>query len=278
MGPTNIALVKLLRADLALREAQERYDTAAKTVKIQERRLADLHEKLKLAQTNLRDQQARAGNLDLDARSRDARIEKLRAQQQNAKNNKEYQAFLTEINTEKIDKGKVEDEQLKVMEQVEKTTAEVKGLQAQIDEASKQHQATKQQLGGRLAELQSEIDKLRPDREAAAAEVPAKAREQFERLAERYEGEAMAAMSRPNKRREEYVCTVCNMDLVVDIYNRLHTRDEIVFCPNCRRILYIPDELPPEMAINKKKPVKETKEQHEPEPEPESAATESGGE
>jgi len=33
-------------------------------------------------------------------------------------------------------------------------------------------------LGGRLAELQSEIDKLRPDREAAGAEVPAKAREQ----------------------------------------------------------------------------------------------------
>jgi uncharacterized protein len=162
------------------------------------------------------------------------------------------------------------------MEQVEKTTAEVKAFQAQIDEASKQHQATKQQLGGRLAELQSEIDKLRPDREAAAAEVPAKAREQFERLAERYEGEAMAAMSRPNKRREEYVCTVCNMDLVVDIYNRLHTRDEIVFCPNCRRILYIPDELPPEMAINKKKAVKEAKEGKEPKEQQEHEEQESG--
>src|SRR6516164_8932065 len=126
MGPTNIALVKLLRADAALREAQERYDAAAKTVKIQERRLADLHEKLKLAQTNLREQQTRSATLELDIKSRDARIEKLRAQQQNAKNNKEYHAFLTEINTEKIDKGKSEDEELKVMEQVEKTTAEVK--------------------------------------------------------------------------------------------------------------------------------------------------------
>jgi hypothetical protein len=27
----------------------------------------------------------------------------------------------------------------------------------------------------------------------------------------------------------------------------------MVFCPSCRRILYIPDELPPEMAVNKKK-------------------------
>jgi predicted nucleic acid-binding Zn-ribbon protein len=267
MGPTNIALVKLLRADAALREAQEHYDSAAKTVKIQERRLADLHEKLKLAQTNLREQQTRSGTLELDIKSRDARIEKLRSQQQNAKNNKEYQAFLTEINTEKIDKGKSEDEELKVMEQVEKTTAEVKALQGQIEEASKLHQATKDQLGGRLSELQAEIDKARPVREEAAAAVPAKPREMFERLAERYEGEAMAAISRPNKRREEYVCTACNMDLVVDIYNRLHTRDETIFCPSCRRFLFIPDDLPPEMAINKKKPPKEPKAEKEQEQE-----------
>jgi hypothetical protein len=43
------------------------------------------------------------------------------------------------------------------------------------------------------------------------------------------------------------------MDLVTDVYNRLHTRDEMVFCPSCRRILYIPDELPPDLAVNKRK-------------------------
>ena len=76
----------------------------------------------------------------------------------------------------------------------------------------------------------------------------------------------MSAISRPKPKREEYVCTACNMDLVVDLYNRLHTRDEVVFCPSCRRMLYIPDDLPPEMAINKKKPAREEK--------PEAAATE----
>jgi predicted nucleic acid-binding Zn-ribbon protein len=266
MGPTNIALVKLLRADGALRDAIERYEGAAKAVKSQERRLADLHERLKLAQTTLREQQAKGGNLELDVQTRDARIDRLRTQQQTAKNNKEYQTFLTEINTEKVDKVKIEEEQLKVMEQVEKTTAEVKALQTQIEEEDKKYQATKQQIGGRLAELQSEIDKLRPAREAVAVTVPAAARDMFERLAERYEGEAMSAISRPKPKREEYVCTACNMDLVVDLYNRLHTRDDVVFCPSCRRMLYIPDDLPPEMAINKKKPAREEK--------PEAAATE----
>jgi DNA-directed RNA polymerase subunit RPC12/RpoP len=75
----------------------------------------------------------------------------------------------------------------------------------------------------------------------------------FERMADKYEGEAMAAIARPNPRREEYVCTSCNMDLVVDLYNRLHTRDEVVFCPSCKRMLYIPEDLTPENAVKQKK-------------------------
>src|SRR5205823_1347736 len=51
--------------------------------------------------------------------------------------------------------------------------------------------------------------------------------------------------------------TACNMDLVLDVYNRLHTRDELVFCPSCRRILYIPDDLPPEVAVKTKPTPKE---------------------
>ncbi len=52
------------------------------------------------------------------------------------------------------------------------------------------------------------------------------------------------------------------MSLVVDVYNRLHLRDDITFCPSCRRILYIPEDMTPEMAINPptvKKPKKEKK-------------------
>jgi uncharacterized protein len=256
MGPTNVALVKLYLADQALRAAQGRLDSASRSVRVQERRIADLHEKLKLTQQQLREQQAQAGQLDLDMKSRDVRIEKLRTQQQNSHNHKEYQAFLTEINTEKIDKGKVEEEWLKVMEGVEKLQNEVKSLAQQLEADTKTCEATKQQLGGRLSELQGEVDRLKPLRDEAAAGVPSKSRDAFERLADRHEGEAMGSIGKPDRRREEYICNACNMSLVADIYNRLHSRDEMVICPNCRRLLYIPDELPPELALNTKPPRK----------------------
>jgi predicted nucleic acid-binding Zn-ribbon protein len=253
MGPTNIALVKLFRADQAFREAQARLDAAARNVRVQDRRVAELSEKFKLAQTQLREQQAQAGQLDLDLRTRDAHIEKLRTQQQTTKNNKEYQAFLVEISTAKVDRNKIEDEAMTVLEAVEKQQNEVGVLQGQLDGERKKLETLQAESGDMVKRLTAEVEALRPARDAAAAAVPPKGRDAFERLSERFEGEAMSALGKPDRRREEYICGACNMSLVADVYNKLHSRDDLVFCPSCHRILYIPEDLPPETAINSAK-------------------------
>ncbi len=268
MGPTNLALVKLFQADQKLRAAQERLDAATKNVRVQERKVNDLAEKLKLAQTTLRESQSKSGQLELDLKTRDAHIEKLRTQQQNAKNNKEYQAFLVEINTEKVDKGKVEEELIKQMEAVEKGQGEQKDLTALHESESAKLQTMRTEINDRIKQLQAEIDALKPSVDAAAAAVPPKARDAYQKLADRLDGEAMAAIAKPNRRAEEYVCTACNMDLVTDVYNKLHVRDDLVYCPSCRRILYIPDDLPPEVAV-KARPKKK-----EPKPEPKDTSPE----
>lgn len=257
MGPTNVALVKLYQAEQKLRAAQGRLDATTKNVRIQERRVKDLSDRIHTSSAQLKEKQASAGALDLDLQSRDAHIEKLRSQQQQVTTNKEYQAFSMEIKIEKVDRDKVEEEAIKLLEQNEKHDAELKELSTQLEAETSRLATMQSEIVGRTAEIQKEIDALKPERAAAAAAVPAKAREAFERLADRFEGEAMSSIAKPDRRLEEYCCTACNLDLVRDVYNRLHTRDELVFCPSCRRILFIPDDLPPELAVNKPKERKE---------------------
>jgi uncharacterized protein len=257
MGPTNAALFRLYKADQKLREAQGRLEAVTKNVRIQERKVSELSERLRLDQSKLREVQSQSGQLDLDIKSRDEKIEKLRTQQQTASTNREYQAFLVEINTEKLDKGKVEDEQLKLMETIDTLQKETAELETTVEAEEAKLESMRGEIGGRVAELQKEADALKPERQEAAAAVPVKARDAFERLADRFEGEAMSALTKPDRRREEYACSACNMDLVTDIYNKLHTRDELVFCPSCHRILYIPEELPVELAVNKVKEKRE---------------------
>jgi predicted nucleic acid-binding Zn-ribbon protein len=265
MGPTNISLVTLYQADQKVRAAQARLDEASHNIRVQERRVGDALEKHKLATARLKEEQTQASSLELDIKTRDAHIERLRTQQQTAKNNKEYQAFLLEINTEKVEKNKVEDQTLKVMEQVETLANEHKELTAALEAEQAKLEKLKSEIGDKLKALQAEVDALKPARDQALEGVPAKYRDAYTRLADRFDGEALSALSKPNRRLEEYVCSACNLDLVVDVYNKLHTRDDLIFCPSCHRILYIPDDLPPELAVKAKpKPRPEPKEEEAP--------------
>ncbi|HWP40943.1 MAG TPA: C4-type zinc ribbon domain-containing protein [Tepidisphaeraceae bacterium] len=259
MGPTNIALVKLFEADQRMRAAQARLEAASKDVRVQERRVNDLVEKHRLASATLMEARARAGQVELELKSREAHIEKLRLQQQQAKNNKEYQAFLVEINTEKVDKAKIEDELIKLMEQVERGQKQLAELASQLEAERSKLASLKEGISDKLAALQAEVEALRLPRDEARKAVPPKALDIYDRLAEHHDGEALAPIAKPDPRREEYICSACNMELVTDVYNKLHARDELVFCPSCRRILYIPQDLPPETAVHRKKPPKTTR-------------------
>jgi predicted nucleic acid-binding Zn-ribbon protein len=246
MGPTNVALVKLFQVDQKLSEAQARLDVVSRNVRVQERKVNEVTEKLGIAQVKLREAQSAAAQYDLEIKTRDAQIEKLRGQQQASKNNREYQTFLLEINTQKIDRGKAEEMALEKMEEVEQAQAQVAELTVALDAEKTRWAALKAEVGDKVAALEAEIASIRPEREAAASAVPARGHDVYDRLADRFEGEAMAAVIQPNPRYEEYICGGCNMSLVTDVYNKLHTRDDILICPSCKRILYIEDDLPAE--------------------------------
>ncbi|HEY0008507.1 MAG TPA: hypothetical protein VGB55_07280 [Tepidisphaeraceae bacterium] len=253
MGPTNVALVRLFRADTQLREAQQRLDAVTKNVRLQQRKVEDLAHRQTTGQAELLKLQAKAGELDLEVKSRDERIEKLREQQNQAQTNREYQAFLVEINTLKVDKAKIEEDSLKIMEQIETLQKELATYKTQHEGDSARLATMQGEIDAKVKEMSEEVASAKPARDEAAAAVPPQAREVFERLADKFEGEAMAPIEKPHPKREEYICSVCNLDLTLDVYNRLHSRNEPMMCPSGNHLLYIPEDLPPERAVHKPK-------------------------
>lgn len=255
MQPKTLALLELFRADQALREAVSHLESITREIRTQENRIAQLRQRLDAAQTRLKEQQARLANLELELKARQEHIEKLRARQQVATNNRDYQALLIEINNAKVDRSKIEEATIKTMEQVEAATVEVQTLTQALQADTAKLAELQARVGDKVAVAQAEVDRLRPIRDAAAAAVEPALLTQFERLAQRFDGEAMAAIDRPNPKEEEYLCTGCSMALVPNVFNQLKARDEVVTCPSCRRILYIPDSLltPPAPKKSKSK-------------------------
>lgn len=253
MGPTNVALFRLFQADTKLIEAQTRLDSATKNVRLQKNKVADLAARQAAAKAEHTKLQARAGELNLEITSRDEKINHLREQQNTSQTNREYQAHLLQINTLKVDKAKFEEEALGVMEEADKQSAEAASLAEQEKAERSKLETMSGQIDERVKMLTAQINAVKPDRDEAAAAVPPKAMQIYERLAERYEGEAMEAIDKPHPKREEYIAMTCNIDLTVDVYNRLHSRDDLTFCPQCGRILYIPEELTVDKAVHKPK-------------------------
>src|SRR5690606_28633009 len=174
---------------------------------------------------------------------------------------------LVEINTQKADRTKVEEQAVAKLQEVE----ELQKLEAQQKEQAiiEQQRADKLQaeISGKTTELEQEIHRLEPARETAASGVPAAALAIFDKLADNYDGEALAAVGHIEGRIESYYCTACNMELVVDVYNRLMTRDEVLSCPGCGRLLYVPEDLTPDKAVRQKK-VKATRKRATPSDKP----------
>lgn len=251
MGPTTVAMLRLYRADKALREAQDRLNAVTKDVRAQETRKTHATNRLTAAQNRFKELQAKAAASELDLKAREDHIEKLRGRQQLAANNKEYQALLVEINTAKVDRAKIEEATIKLMEQLELAAGDVRTHTTALQSDEAKLEEMKSKLGDRAMQAQQEVDRLKPERDEAASHIKPQLLEQFDRLADRYEGEAMAAIERPNPREEEYTCTGCYMGLVPNVFNSLKTRDDVVTCPSCRRILYIPESMTVETAVKK---------------------------
>lgn len=255
VGPTTVALLNYFRADRAFQAARAKLDAATRSVRVQEAKVnqltaehADLHKKSL-------ETEAKAKELELEVKSKDERIETLRARQSNATNPKEYQALIVEINTQKVDKGKLEEQALALMEQAETQKKVVTEAKAKVEAEAAKLTSMRAEIDGKVREITAEVDAARAPRDEIGKAVPPQAITIYARMADRFEGEAMAAIEKPDPRDIEYLCTGCNTYLVANIYNRLMSpRDELVTCPSCQRILFVPEELTPEMALSKKAP------------------------
>ena len=93
-----------------------------------------------------------------------------------------------------------------------------------------------------LYELQMADSGIDQRRQAIASQVPKKIVAQFQRIADRLDGEALAPVIR-DEEAGDFICGGCHMTVTQNTYVVLagHSGDNLVTCPNCTRILYLED-------------------------------------
>jgi len=236
-------LLSLFRIDSRVRGLRSRLDSASRYLNNQDRILNDLRQQRKEVQLRRRHVQASIGNLEGEVAVIDERLEKLRGELNVATTNKQYTAVLTELNTAKLARSEVEDRILQEMETVDECGRQLETVASDTDERSKVRALAETQLRQRHDEVGKQLAELEQQRNTAADCIPGTDLKLFDELAEAYDGEAVAQVEEIDRRRREYVCGSCNLNLPFEAVAALLGRgDTLVMCAACGRILFLQDE------------------------------------
>ncbi len=187
--------------------------------------------------------QAAIGAQDLDLKTRQTHIEKMRETLNSTKTNKEYSAILVQISADKAEVSKLEAAMLENMEKLEKDQATIVATRQQLTLQQGLLATAQGESEARAAELRGHITRLQALRRDCAAKVPTEALKQYDRLRLKYPGDAMAPVEFDDDDLDNISCGGCFMALNMEDVNQLRGRDEIRRCNACNRILYLPETL-----------------------------------
>lgn len=240
----SVQMLILFRVDSQVRGLRQRLESAQIYLNAQQRQLDELQQQHTELESMRKQVKATVANLEVETKSIDERIEKLREELNAAQTNRQYTAVLTEMNTVKLQRNELEDRELAEMERIDELTRELAENDTKIADRIKVRDHAEQQLKQRGDDIGDKLAELEAERATAAGNVPDDALRIFDGLADDYDGEAMAPIEEISKRHREYACGACNMHAPFESVSILiGGGNTVVTCSACGRMLYMQDEL-----------------------------------
>lgn len=240
MSETLVGLARLQRVELELHGLRNAVESRRRALRAIERRIQKQDEQIAEKGAQIRALQLASDAAELEIKTRESEIDRLRDALNKAKTNKEYAAILTQINTDKADNAKYEEAALQQLSQVEAARKELEALKESRDRDRDRLRREAENVESFATSRAGDIQRLQSEREQVADSLPPGVVQAFDRVAERHDGEAMAAVEQPDRRRQEFVCGGCHMSIPLDIFNAAQFGDDLKYCGSCGRILYVP--------------------------------------
>jgi len=234
--------MKLQSVENRLRVVKAKLVRCRRNVIIQENQIRSLQNALEAKKEEIQLTKVQSDRLELELKTRDEEIARFRASLNTAKTNKEYAALLTALNTTKADNSKNETQILDLLKDIEADEAECGTIQEQIEQQKQALEQTRKDAEKLATKYQAEIEEIQVEWNQVAETIPKMPLEVFERVAETYDGEALAMVDKQGEKTEAYTCGGCFMGVTAESVNMLMTKDDIIRCPNCTRILVLGSE------------------------------------
>jgi len=167
-----------------------------------------------------------------DLESKEGVIKKYQSQLFQVKTNKEYSALEEEIARTKADNSLLEEDIIKILEQVDIENQKVAKEKEYLKQEEARLNDEKKKLNDSASEAKGQIEGFKKQRAELAAKVDKNVLSRYERLLNSRDN--IAVVSVVNS-----ACQGCYRVLPAQVINEIKMKQDLVFCENCARILYI---------------------------------------
>ena len=164
------------------------------------------------------------------------KIRKMKARISDLKTNKEYQAYQKEI--EGFEKGisAIEDVILQLMEEIDAVSKEQKEKEAAVNAEIQKIDSFKAELDAEVAKNERGLALLKQERAGMVARIDPDVYKTYMTIL-LDSGDGVAVTTARNE-----LCSGCDMNIPPQLYVELRKNQEMLQCPQCRRILYVSEE------------------------------------
>ncbi|MFC1522300.1 zinc ribbon domain-containing protein [Elusimicrobiota bacterium] len=175
-------------------------------------------------------------NLEMDLAKKEEEIRKHSGELQGVKSNEAYRVILSAIENLKIDKNKIEDSVLQLLEQSDQIKKDESMAQKEFQKEEQQLRAKHREIETEQKDLEAKLNEMMEKRKDLSKNIPENYIDRYERLRTKKEGVAIVPVLNRTS------CGGCRMTLPPQVINEVLKSRTFIACENCQRILYMPQE------------------------------------
>jgi predicted nucleic acid-binding Zn-ribbon protein len=228
-------LIQLQQVDTQIRAQEFQKETYPAEIK-------KLAAQITLKTEAFEEEAARIDSLEKERRQKEReleaageKIEKIQGQLHEVKTNKEYQAFLLEIEHLKEKIANFEMEILEHLDTVDTLREAIKETEKTFKEEKAALEKKKALLENNIVHLPDALTALLEERNKLEEAIPENILKKYKTLVEKRGGIAVSYV-------KDEICQGCHMNIPPQLFNQVQRADKINFCPHCNRILVPPEE------------------------------------
>lgn len=230
--PAVTQLLVIQDRDRKLRQLRIELKNAPLEKKAMDTRMATASATLDAAKLKAKELEVKRKELENEVRARHDRIAKYEQQKLSTKKNDEYSAYDHAVESLKTEIAGIEDKELVLMEAADAQKPVIAAAEKDAADTRALVQRQIADIEARVKAIEAQIVEVDADRAKLAAEVDEELLDDYQRLFDRKDALAVAALSNET-------CQGCHVKAQTHIVHSVKAAKLVTNCLNCARILYL---------------------------------------